>query len=117
MAGIVSYGFYIPKYRIKTEIIAQAWGKEVKDIIYDSRFALKSLIVIFALTPILFIVYKYSILTILILIFIEVNSFFIFRVIIRKFGLEKIRKYFNIDKNSLVFREIQDNYYLKNYYL
>ena len=33
MAGIVSYGFYIPKYRIKTEIIAQAWGKEVKDII------------------------------------------------------------------------------------
>lgn len=27
MAGIVSYGFYIPTYRIKTEEIAHIWGK------------------------------------------------------------------------------------------
>ncbi len=28
MIGIVSYGFYIPKYRIKTEELAKTWGKD-----------------------------------------------------------------------------------------
>lgn len=32
MIGIVSYGVYIPKYRIKPSQIASAWGREVKDI-------------------------------------------------------------------------------------
>src|SRR3989338_7939781 len=32
MIGIVSYGTYIPKYRIKPSQIAQAWGKEVKGV-------------------------------------------------------------------------------------
>ncbi|MBI2086203.1 hydroxymethylglutaryl-CoA synthase [Candidatus Daviesbacteria bacterium] len=32
MIGIVSYGAYIPKYRIKPSQIAQAWGKEVKGV-------------------------------------------------------------------------------------
>lgn len=32
MTGIVSYGVYIPKYRIKPSQIAQAWGKEVVDV-------------------------------------------------------------------------------------
>lgn len=32
MTGIVSYGVYIPKYRIKPSQIAQAWGKEAVDI-------------------------------------------------------------------------------------
>ncbi len=32
MIGIVSYGAYIPKYRIKPSQIAQTWGKEVKEI-------------------------------------------------------------------------------------
>ena len=32
MTGIVSYGVYIPKYRIKPSQIAAAWGKEVADI-------------------------------------------------------------------------------------
>jgi len=32
MVGLVSYGFYIPKYRIKTEEIAQVWGKIPEDI-------------------------------------------------------------------------------------
>lgn len=33
MTGIVSYGVYIPKYRIKPSQIAQAWGKEVKEVV------------------------------------------------------------------------------------
>lgn len=32
MTGIVSYGFYLPKYRIKTEEIAKNWGKEPRSI-------------------------------------------------------------------------------------
>src|SRR3989339_1364982 len=32
MVGIVSYGFYIPKYRIKTEEIANVWGKNYEDV-------------------------------------------------------------------------------------
>lgn len=32
MVGIVSYGFYIPKYRIKTEEIANVWGKNFEDV-------------------------------------------------------------------------------------
>lgn len=32
MGGIVSYGFYIPKYRIKIEEIAKVWGKDPDDI-------------------------------------------------------------------------------------
>ena len=32
MIGIVSYGFYIPKYRIKTESIAEVWGKNPEDV-------------------------------------------------------------------------------------
>ncbi len=31
--GIISYGTYVPKYRIKTDEIARAWNKNPKDII------------------------------------------------------------------------------------
>lgn len=33
MVGIVSYGFYIPKYRIKIDEIAKVWGKNPYDVI------------------------------------------------------------------------------------
>ena len=32
MIGIVSYGFYVPKYRIKTDEIATVWGKNPEDV-------------------------------------------------------------------------------------
>ena len=32
MTGIISYGVYIPRYRIKPAQIAEAWGKEVKGV-------------------------------------------------------------------------------------
>lgn len=32
MTGIISYGVYIPKFRIKPSQIAQAWGKETQDV-------------------------------------------------------------------------------------
>lgn len=33
MVGIVSYGFYIPRYRIKTSDLAQVWGKNPEEIV------------------------------------------------------------------------------------
>jgi len=32
MVGIVSYGFYVPKYRIKTDEIAGVWGKNPEEV-------------------------------------------------------------------------------------
>lgn len=32
MIGIVSYGAYIPRYRIKPSLVAQTWGKEIVEI-------------------------------------------------------------------------------------
>ncbi|MFM7857958.1 MAG: hydroxymethylglutaryl-CoA synthase, partial [Flammeovirgaceae bacterium] len=32
MTGIVSYGFYLPKFRIKTQEIASVWGKNAGNI-------------------------------------------------------------------------------------
>ncbi len=33
MAGILSYGFYIPRYRIRLSDIAQVWGKNAREIL------------------------------------------------------------------------------------
>jgi len=32
MSGIVGYGTYIPKYRLKLSEIAQVWGKDASEI-------------------------------------------------------------------------------------
>ncbi len=32
MVGIVSYGFYLPYYRISTEEIAKVWGKRPDEV-------------------------------------------------------------------------------------
>lgn len=42
MIGIVSYGFYVPKYRIKIEEIAKIWGKKPEDISGPLRITEKS---------------------------------------------------------------------------
>lgn len=42
MVGIVSYGTYIPQYRIRSADIAAAWGKEPKDILAGLGVAEKS---------------------------------------------------------------------------
>ena len=36
--GLVSYGAYIPRYRIKTEEIAKVWGKDASTIILEWGF-------------------------------------------------------------------------------
>lgn len=42
MAGIVSYGTYVPKYRIKVEEIAKAWHKDPVDIMEGLTISEKS---------------------------------------------------------------------------
>lgn len=42
MIGIVSYGFYIPRYRIKIEEIARVWGKRVEDVEKSLRITEKA---------------------------------------------------------------------------
>lgn len=42
MAGIVSYGTYVPKYRIKAEEIAKAWQKDPVDIMDGLQVSEKS---------------------------------------------------------------------------
>lgn len=42
MIGIVSYGFYIPRYRISTSDIAHVWGKDPADIEGSLRISQKS---------------------------------------------------------------------------
>lgn len=42
MVGIVSYGFYIPRYRIKTSDIAGVWGKDTADVEASLRITEKA---------------------------------------------------------------------------
>lgn len=42
MVGIVSYGFYVPRYRIKTADIATIWGKDAADIEGSLRISEKA---------------------------------------------------------------------------
>ncbi len=42
MIGVVSYGFYIPKYRIKIGDIAKIWGKNPDDIINSLKITEKA---------------------------------------------------------------------------
>ncbi len=42
MVGVVSYGFYIPKYRIKISDIAKIWGKNPDDIFNSLKVSEKS---------------------------------------------------------------------------
>ena len=42
MFGILSYGYYIPRFRIKTEDIASVWGKNSTDIIHSLAVKEKS---------------------------------------------------------------------------
>ncbi len=42
MIGIVSYGFYTPKYRIKIDEIAKVWGKNPSDVISSLKISEKT---------------------------------------------------------------------------
>jgi len=42
MVGIVSYGFYIPRYRIKIEDIARAWSKNPEEVSQSLRITEKA---------------------------------------------------------------------------
>src|SRR4030042_4100120 len=42
MVGIVSYGTYIPRYRLKLDDIAKTWGKDPKEISASLGIAEKS---------------------------------------------------------------------------
>ncbi len=42
MIGIVSYGFYIPRYRIKIEDIARVWGKNPEEVSRSLRIVEKA---------------------------------------------------------------------------
>ncbi len=42
MTGIVSYGTYIPKYRLKLSEIAQMWGKDADEIVNGFRISEKT---------------------------------------------------------------------------
>lgn len=42
MAGIVGYGIYIPKYRLKTEDIASVWSKDAGEIIHGLKVTQKA---------------------------------------------------------------------------
>lgn len=42
MIGVVSYGFYVPRYRIRVEDIARTWGKNPEDVKNSLRVVEKS---------------------------------------------------------------------------
>ncbi|MEI6728047.1 MAG: hydroxymethylglutaryl-CoA synthase [bacterium] len=42
MSGIVSYGFYVPKFRIKTTEIARSWGKDSQQILNSLKVSEKA---------------------------------------------------------------------------